>query len=176
MHPHDTTTPRRKNANRVYKRTAPAERFWRQVDRSGGPDACWPYLGTKTDKGYGVFRIDSKPGGRLGAHRFALQQALGRDISDGSFACHRCDNPSCCNPAHLFEGTQVDNMADMKRKGRAPDPRRIGGPRTLTEDQVREIRSRCERGEKHQEIADAFGVTRTLITQIRSRRKWAHVT
>lgn len=85
---------------------------------------------------------------------------------------HRCDNPPCCNPEHLFLGDRADNAADMTAKGRKP----VGDARwntRLTDEQVRAIRAdrRTER-----EIAEAYGIHSTLAGQIRRRQAWKHVT
>lgn len=90
------------------------ERFWARVDRRGGPGACWPWTGYLTWNGYGRVRAD---GGRYGSHRLAYLLSSGT-VPDGMSVCHRCDNPSCCNPAHMWLGTQSENMADMTAKGR----------------------------------------------------------
>jgi hypothetical protein len=94
--------------------------FWSHVDRSGGPDACWPYMGFRNKHGYGkvVRRVDGKPTTRIAArHAFILS---GGYIPEGYDVDHAvCDNPPCCNPAHLFLGTAMDNAADCARKGRA---------------------------------------------------------
>lgn len=89
------------------------ERFWAKVDRRG-PDECWEWRAGKNRTGYGLFGVDK--GSKL-SHRIALRFS-GVDVPDGMFVCHRCDNPPCCNPAHLFLGTQFDNMRDCSAKGR----------------------------------------------------------
>lgn len=99
-----------------------ADRFWRQVDRSAGPDACWLWLGARDAREYGRIAVGSKRDGAMRstpAHRVAFTLDGGA-LADGQVACHRCDNPPCCNPAHIFAGTQADNLADMRAKGRAP--------------------------------------------------------
>lgn len=81
------------------------ERFWEKVDRSGGPEACWPWVALTSGSGYGAFQLD----GRLQyAHRVAYEQMIG-PIPPRVFVCHRCDTPSCVNPAHLFLGTEAVN-------------------------------------------------------------------
>jgi len=90
------------------------ERFWAKVDVRG-PDDCWPWLGAAGPRGYGRFAIGD--GAMTGPHRFSYELVCG-PISDGMLICHHCDNPSCCNPAHLFVGTNTDNMQDAKAKGR----------------------------------------------------------
>jgi hypothetical protein len=95
-----------------------AARFWSKVDRSGGPTACWPWIAGGRH-GYGAFSIADRP---YPAHRIALLMS-GAALGDDQLACHRCDNPPCCNPAHLFPGTNADNVADMWAKGRSAQQR-----------------------------------------------------
>jgi hypothetical protein len=90
------------------------DRFNRRVDRSGGPDACWPWLGRIEPKGYGTMAVGGRQ--RL-AHRCAMALAIG-EVPRGKLVLHACDNPPCVNPAHLRLGTQLDNMRDMVQRGR----------------------------------------------------------
>lgn len=88
---------------------AEKRRFWELVD--GSSDICWTWRATKTSGGYGFFR-------KYSAHRIAYFLASGIDPGNAQ-VCHSCDNPCCCNPAHLFVGSHNDNMADKMAKGRA---------------------------------------------------------
>lgn len=102
--------------------------FWSKVDATRGVDACWPWRGNRQDDGYG--RLQSA-GHAYYAHRVALSIALGRPIAAGLFACHRCDNPPCVNPAHLFEGTAGDNLHDSMTKGRWQTKRGVLSPAVI---------------------------------------------
>lgn len=92
------------------------ERFWQRVDKTAGEDACWPWTARRDRRGYGRISV---PGRRhFLAHRYAFESAVG-PITDGLNVLHSCDNPPCCNPAHLHLGTQADNLAEMRARGRA---------------------------------------------------------
>lgn len=88
--------------------------FWSRVDKSGGPDACWPFTGSRNEDGYGTQQWEGKV---HKASRLALLFTEGE--SEGRpFSCHKCDNPPCCNPKHLYWGTPSDNMKDAWARGR----------------------------------------------------------
>jgi hypothetical protein len=161
------------------KCTPLSERFHARVDRSGGPDACWPWLGNTRRGGYGRIAKGGRGGRQLVASRVAWELAHG-PIPDSTLVCHRCDNPICVNPAHLFLGTPLDNMRDKDRKGRGRYVgRSLPGEQSpnakLTDDQVREIRRRRAAGEKVVALGRAYGVTHALISAIALRRVWRHV-
>lgn len=99
------------------KRRPLPDRFWPKVDQSGGGEACWLWTAGKIPTGYGRFCINGR---YVYAHRVAWELTHGQ-IEGGLFVLHDCptgDNPSCVNPAHLFLGTQSDNMKDCYQKGR----------------------------------------------------------
>lgn len=90
-------------------------RLWARVERK--TSGCWEWTGARSNFGYGQLWID---GVRWTAHRLAYVIESGQPVAAGMFVCHRCDNPPCCNPAHLFIGTNSDNIRDAASKGRLP--------------------------------------------------------
>jgi hypothetical protein len=93
--------------------------FWGKVDRSGGPDACWEWQGKRNYRGYGQKVLNRLSMSRkiTGAHRVAYY--LHHGVHPGDLIVrHKCDNPSCCNPAHLELGTIADNNRDTRERGR----------------------------------------------------------
>lgn len=140
--------------------------FEARLDRSG---ECWVWTGRLLQSGYGDF-FSKK---RWRAHRYAYEAYVG-PIGD-KHVCHRCDNPACCNPEHLFLGTPADNAADKAAKGRTGREKRFGsgnGLAKLDENKVRAIRSSQERSS---DLADRFGVSKVAINYVRRRATWSHV-
>jgi hypothetical protein len=90
------------------------QRFWAKVDRRSYAE-CWPWLGSTNGRGYGEFW---RGGRKDKAHRVAWELWHGRPWPSKMHGCHRCDNPSCCNPAHIFPGTHQENLRDAENKGR----------------------------------------------------------
>lgn len=110
------------------------ERFWNKTDRA--EDGCWVWTGCLNSKGYGLVWLDGKA---MLAHRVAYQLAVG-PVSEHCFVCHKCDNRRCIRPDHLFLGSHLANMRDMREKGRAARGERNVHAK-LTERQVTEIRT-----------------------------------
>lgn len=135
---------------------------------------CWEAIGCRLSTGY----VQVSVGGlRDLAHRMAWVEANG-PIPDGMLICHRCDNPPCCRPDHLFLGTHADNSRDAATKGRlrATFPRGTNHPAArLDTKRVREIRCRVAEGETQQSVADAYGVALTTVSAIVLRRNWKWV-
>lgn len=139
------------------------ERFWLKVDRRG-PDECWEWQGWKLLSGYGAWHPAAGLKS-LRVHRVSFALTVG-DIPDGMMICHRCDNPICVNPAHLFAGTQAENIGDCNRKGRMvkPTPKRL-----FTEDEIREIRSSFRPRDEHfgcAALARKYGTDRSNMSKL----------
>ncbi|MCU1617220.1 MAG: hypothetical protein JWO98_4760 [Frankiales bacterium] len=153
-------------------------RFWSKI-RKAEPGACWAWTKEVNNKGYGRFTIYRHGGrARFLTHRLAYQLTTGR-LLGSAVLLHSCDNPPCCNPAHLTPGTQADNVADSKVKGRAVAPpiRRgeSNGQCKLNDQKVIEIRRRCANGETQRALAKEFAVDPALIGRVVLRKSWAHV-
>ena len=157
----------------------PEDRFWSKVDRTGGPDACWVWTAAvfKKRNGYGMFHLGTRETRRtLYAHRFSYELVHGPIGNPDLDVCHRCDNPPCVNPAHLFLGTAADNVADMVSKGRRRQGRTHRGEdhhnAVLTDDLVRQIRASDERITA---LARRRGVSRYAVFCVRQGKTWTHV-
>jgi hypothetical protein len=153
------------------------QRFWEKVDTSlgYGPNGdCWKWTGVLNNMGYGQLLIN----GRMKySHRYSYQLRYG-SFPDAMRVLHKCDNPRCCNPEHLFLGTQMDNVHDMMAKGRQnyviPIGSKHGGSK-LNEVEVIKIRRRYELGERQVDIARDYNVNKTTINVIVHRKKWKHI-
>ncbi len=147
-------------------------RFWEKVNTSG-IDNCWLWNGCKDGQGYGMFWLEGRS---HRAHRVAY--ILWNKIENIDLdACHRCDNPGCVNPRHIFLGTHLDNMLDREAKGRNNPPKgEKQGSSILTEDAVRDIRSRATgvRGNRTS-LAKEYGVHVDTIGHIVKRKSWKHI-
>lgn len=162
------------------------ERFWAKVPAGGLLD-CWEWQGNRNVGRGGYGQLSVWPNTYL-AHRIAYALTKG-PIPAGLFVLHRCDNPPCVNPAHLWLGTARDNSADMVAKGRAasgdrhpmvyrPELRRPGelnSSARITAADVREIRERFARGESQRVLAIEFGLTKSYLGQITRGERWKHL-
>ena len=149
--------------------TPPHLRFWDKVEQS---DDCWRWLGAKCSYGYGVISIGPKINNRLvKAHRISYEIHYG-SIPDGFSVCHSCDNPECTNPSHLFAAPHRENMLDMVAKRRHAFGSRNGHAK-LCELDVWVILSLPKI--KGKVLAKFFGISDSVISQIRSRQIWTHV-
>jgi len=148
---------------------------WKKIDIKYGDDwwRCWEWMGIKNKQGYGLFTIKHK---QYLAHRITYKSIYG-EIPDGLFVLHKCDNPSCCNPNHLWIGTHQDNMNDMVFKKRQ---RSLFGEKhrnaKLTNKDVLKIRELYSTGEYYQaELGRMFGVYKGEICDIVHNKIWKHL-
>lgn len=132
---------------------------------------CWLYDGNWNNKGYGQLKDH---GECVRTHRLSYELYKG-PIPDGMHVCHTCDVPCCCNPDHLFLGSNKDNIHDSIKKGRHVVPGNVGirnGQAKLTEKEVIEIR-KDER--PNQLIAESYNTSVSNIVLIKKRKRWRHV-
>jgi len=141
-------------------------RFWAKVDIRSH-DECWPWVASRKRQGYGQFKLD---GGMRLTHRVIWELMYG-EIPDGMNVCHRCDNPPCVNPSHLFLGTQADNMADMTKKGRQASGERHPKAKLSLAD-VRNIRERNATGESTTALAREFGISNIGVSSVVRGAYW----
>jgi len=153
-----------------------AQRFWSKVNKDGPTmphmdTPCWVWTASTYSRGYGKFLVD----GRLRVASHVAVGMSGITIPPGMEACHACDNPPCVNPAHIWIGTQADNVADMVRKGRHVGIRDGWGQHCrgennanarLTDVQVDEMRNLYANKAGVVALASRFGVHRTTVRRI----------
>lgn len=139
-----------------------AMRFWSHVKRT---DGCWEWQGRRDEHGYGRTSL----GGRLnrGAHRLAWELERG-PVPPDLQVLHHCDNPPCCNPCHLFLGTNHDNAIDRHSKGRSKnlDHGELHPKAKLTSQQVNEMRALGAAGWTQLRLAERFGISRGNVSKI----------
>lgn len=160
-----------------------------RTDVFGGPDACWEWQGStvlgfgndaKSQRGYGQM------GGSIGyarynflTHRLAMQISLKRLLSSEECVLHRCDNPACCNPNHLFLGDRADNCTDKVSKKRQRNgicPGESHGNSKVTEDDVRKMRELYASKKATQTgLAAQFGLSQASVWAILHRKTWNHI-
>jgi hypothetical protein len=175
------------NGQKEGNREAIIRRFMAKVEKS--ESGCWNWIGGKGKKGYGRFSIGGShnPDGTRRnsmvttprvAYRLFVGSIPDTQGSHGSCVLHRCDNPSCVNPEHLFLGSNLDNVRDMDAKNRRVNAQLKGSAHPaskLTEKSVYEIATRIKAGESQVGIAKEFGVIPATINHIKRGRLWRHL-
>lgn len=150
------------------KRTPVEVRLKRRLVKTSA--GCIVWTGATSDFGHGVIGNGGKGEGLSRTHRVAWRIAFG-EIPDGMLVLHRCDNPPCCNPEHLFLGTPADNVHDMMAKGRDKFFTNV----KLSHDDVRAIRKAAADGETSPFIAKRHCVEPRQIRRIVAGTRWRHV-
>ena len=152
-----------------------SDRFWSRVERKG-PDDCWEWTGSRLPCGYGQIQTLSRVPART--HRLSWELANG-PIPDGLHVLHKCDNPPCVNPSHLFLGTPKENSDDKIAKGRQGEPRRPKGENNhesvLTDNGVRYLRAQVSSGRSCADLARELGVSASAAVQASRGVTWRHV-
>lgn len=142
---------------------------------------CWLFTGALNEAGYGIVGNGPRGTGVDRAHRITYRHFCG-PIPDGLFVCHHCDVPSCCNPEHLFLGTNDENMRDCRTKGRDSKPPRnphvvgeVHPGSKLVAPQVIEMRGLRAQGWTLRALADRYGVNDVTVHHITTGQRWKHL-
>jgi len=147
-------------------------RFWSKVDLRANQNICWEWKTGRNKAGYGTFTYK---GLDYTSSRVAYYLFNVADPGD-MLVCHHCDNPSCCNPKHLFLGTELDNTTDKINKGRAVYVRgEDSGNAKLTEQDVYRIRYLYANGASLQKIANEYNIGQNTVIRIHTRANWSHL-
>lgn len=148
-----------------------AERFWSKVLIIDDADSCWLWqAGSFGVERYGAFWTGER---NEGAHIVSYKLKNG-PVPDGLFVLHKCDNPPCVRPSHLYVGTPQQNMTDKSNRGRTP----LGEAHILsklTSDDVLRIRETCQAGQSQRSVARKFGIGQTQVWRIVNGESWTHL-
>jgi predicted DNA-binding protein YlxM (UPF0122 family) len=161
------------------RRKHTVEEFWSLIDKNGpipprhpelGP--CWLWMGTRDSQGYGCFTLN----GLYRTHRIARVLTSGPLTTENPWVLHRCDNPPCCNPAHLFDGTDITNAADRDAKRRHQHGSTHYAAK-ITERQAAEFMSLYYIARVEiKEIAAEYGCSPDIVYSVVNGHTWSHVT
>ena len=144
------------------------ERFWEKVDKKSF--GCWEWTAHLDKRGYGRFGVSDGKG--IGAHRYSYALHNGA-FKKALYVCHKCDNPKCVNPEHLFLGTHQDNMDDMVRKGRQRSLKGEESPSCKISQETAQAVLDSEL--TYSQTAEKFGMTKSSVAAIKARRMWKHL-
>ena len=147
----------------------PEQRFWSKVAVTADDEKCWEWLGDPSAKWYGEFRVNHK---RWGTHQYSWFLANGREPR--LQILHKCDNPRCVNPKHLYEGTQQQNVQDMIDRNRHNRGEDVPNSKYV-EGQIREVKQWLRDGLTCKEISRKNGMPRTTVSAIKFDRIWKHI-
>jgi hypothetical protein len=139
------------------------KRFWDKIDKT---DYCWNWKKKPNKNGYGFFKFGGS--NNVEAHRVSWLVNFGI-IPEGMYICHKCDNPMCVRPTHLFLGTPADNSNDMIKKGRQP---RIIGHRKINYEVADQIRKDQLSGMTNKELRERYGLAKSTISYIVNGKTW----
>lgn len=149
------------------------QQLWSNINIEENIELCWEWTAKKRN-GYGYLRFGNE---RFTASRLVWEIVFGEKIPKGIMACHRCDNPSCCNPFHIFLGTAHDNYRDCAEKGRVI--KKLGSDSSnskLTDSKIYEIRNKFNSGIVSMgNLAKEYSVNSSTISDIVHRRTWTHL-
>lgn len=154
-------------SNSIIKPSIFAKAYLKNRTIENPSTGCWEWQKSTDKSGYGIIKHRFWGSVWLYTHR-AMWHACYGDIKKGRVVMHKCDNPRCCNPAHLMLGTQSDNIQDMLSKDRSKSAK-------LTVEQVRSIKDLLATNKSRGEIADLFGVSISTIALINSKKIWQHI-
>ena len=156
-----------------------SERIWQYVDVVDF-DQCWEWKAHRTEQGYG--RGSDENNRSVAAHRFTYESFWNKKLL--GLACHTCNNPPCCNPFHIYDGTYSTNALDAVHAGtanflRSDLPRARGethGRAKMTDEKVREMRRLYAEGKATQkQLAEQFGIGQSKVSGIVRHKTWRHV-
>lgn len=145
------------------------------LNRHKKVNGCWEWQGKLNNDGYGSFqKTINGIKTELRAHRRSYEIFRG-EIPEGMQVCHSCDNPSCCNPEHLWIGTPKENTQDCIKKGRLNSQKRAKSAGKIKEDEVREIRELYKQGVSRKEIQEKFKISQSQVSGILTFKFWKYV-
>lgn len=155
---------------------SPIERFWGYVTKSA-PDDCWEWIGTSVPFGYGIFYLTASRGNkaRIYAHRFSWEIHNAAEIPPGLFILHRCDNPRCVNPKHLYAGTVLKNAKDKVERGRQQRGSKCYNAKLTEQDVAEMIKLRRTENTLLKDLSSRFGISMSIVSEILSGKVWTHV-